>query len=89
MPVVVSLHTLSSIKAFSSHSFLHCQNDFRVSGKNVESFDDLTKFPDILVVGGRSPNPTSAVEVVSFKEVATEPKFPNFPYDIAGLISKK
>ena len=55
----------------------------------MESFDDLSKIPDILVVGGRSPNPTSVVEVVSFKEVATEQMFPKFPYDIAGLISQK
>jgi hypothetical protein len=61
---------------------------YRVLGKNLDSFDDLRKIPDILVVGGRSPNPTSAVEVVSFKEVVTEQKFPSFPFEIAGLIGR-
>ena len=71
------------------HSFFQCPNNFRVSGKNIESFDDLKKVPDILIVGGRSPKPTSAVEIVTFTGVVTVPNFPNFPYEIAGLICQK
>jgi hypothetical protein len=60
---------------------------YRVSVSSGKG-ESLTTIPDILIVGGRGPNPTSEVEVLTFKgesqKTSDKSNFPNYPVEITG-----